>query len=143
MFALSYYLMLFNITDKSIVAYAYMNGTWYTAASVAFTGIISIFFGVYVAMWLFRKDILKQRKRSAPSIMGAGGALSGIMVAGCPTCGAPALALFGAPLALMALPFKGLEIKIASIALLFLSIYWLTENVYRQVFGACELSTSP
>jgi len=139
MLALSYYLMVFNITGKSMAAYAMMNGAWYTIASVALTILISILFGIYAASWLLRRDLIKQARATAGALLGTGGALGGIIAAGCPTCGAPLLALFGAPLALLGLPFKGIEIKVISLALLFLSIYWLAENVHQQISGTCEL----
>lgn len=142
MLGLSYYLMVFNITGKSITAYAVMNGVWYTTVSLALSVFISIFSGIYTAVWLLRRSIVKQKNKSAGAIMGTGGALGGILAAGCPTCGAPLLALLGAPLALMSLPFKGLELKAISLILLFLSIYWLTENIYRQLSCACKIIAS-
>ena len=138
-FGLSYYLTVFNITGKSIFAYALMNGELYTTVSLILTLLISIFTGICAAIWLLRRDVIKQRKKSSGALMGAGGALGGILAAGCPTCGAPLLAFFGAPLALMSLPFKGLELKALSLILLFLSIYWLAENVYRQLSCACKI----
>lgn len=138
MFALSSYLMVFNITDKSIAAYAIMNGTWYTITSVALTLFISMLFGIYAALWLARRDLIKHGQATAGALLGASGALGGIIAAGCPACGVPLLALLGAPLALYALPFKGIEIKVISLILLFLSIYWLAENVHQQISGTCE-----
>ncbi|MFA4831179.1 MAG: hypothetical protein WC862_02625 [Patescibacteria group bacterium] len=140
MFALAYYLMLFNITDKSMAAYAYMNGAWHTIGSVALTALISIMFGLYSGVWLFRRDIMKARKKAGHIALSASGALGGLLAAGCPTCGAPLLALFGAPLALMSLPFKGLEIKVLSVILIFLSIYSLAESVYKQLARACKIN---
>lgn len=141
MFGLSYYLMVFNINGKSIIAYAYMNGARYTIISIMLTALISILFGMYVSVWLLRRDIKVLRKISARAIMWQSGAVGGILAAGCPTCGAPLLALFGAPLALMFLPFKGLELKMVSLILLFLSIYWLAENVHQQLSRACKINT--
>ena len=69
----------------------------------------------------------------------ASGAAVGLFASGCPTCGAPLFALFGAPLALFSLPFRGLELKVLSIALLVLSIYLLVENIQKQLF--CKVET--
>lgn len=140
MFGLSYYLMVFNITDKNMVTYALMNGIWHTVVSFAFSVGISMFSGVYAAVWRLRRDIIKQRKKSTGAVLGAGGALGGILAAGCPTCGAPLLALFGAPLALMSLPFAGLEIKALGLVLIGLSIYSLTEDVHKQLSGPSKIS---
>ncbi|MBI5135157.1 hypothetical protein HZA86_02900 [Candidatus Uhrbacteria bacterium] len=142
MVALSYYLMVFNITGKSIVAYSIMNGAAYTIGSLLLTMIIAIFFGIHGAVWLFWRDIRRKREKSKGSLVGIGGALGGIVASGCPTCGAPLLALMGAPLALLSLPFRGIEIKVVSIALLISSTYWLLENVYRQISGSCQVESS-
>lgn len=138
MFALSYYLMVFNITSKSIINYAYMNGAWYTVGSITLSAFISLMLGLYLAMWLFKRDVMA--KNNGRAMLGAGGALGGLLAAGCPTCGAPLLALIGAPLALMALPFKGLEIKALSLILIFLSIYYLAESVYNKLL--CSLKVN-
>ncbi len=137
-FGLSYYLMMFSITNKSIIAYAQMNGEWYTAISFILSALISLFSGVYVVMWFLRRSFIRQRKEMAGTVLGTGGILGGVLVAGCPTCGAPLLALFGAPLALMSLPFRGLEVKVISLVLVFLSVYWLAENLYQQLSGTCK-----
>ncbi|MEK7139122.1 MAG: hypothetical protein AAB817_00290 [Patescibacteria group bacterium] len=139
MFGVSYYLMVFNTTSKSMVTYALMNGLWYTIISLILTGGIALLVGINVALWLFRRDIIDRRTGSAGTFMGSGGAISGLLAAGCPTCGAPLLALFGAPLALMSLTWQGLELKVASLLLLFLSTYWLAENIYQQISGSCRL----
>ncbi|MBI5230512.1 MAG: hypothetical protein HY981_04420 [Candidatus Magasanikbacteria bacterium] len=140
MFGISYYLMIFNITGKSIYAYALMNGAWFTILSVVLTLLVSIFFGLYATVWLLRRDIIKQGKAATGTALGASGAFGGIVASGCPTCGAPLLALIGAPFALMSLPFKGLELKVISLIFLFASIYWLIENIYRQLYGACKIT---
>ena len=140
MFGLSYYLMVFNITDKNIVAYAYMNGTWYTIGSLILTALISIMLGLYLAVWRFRRELAAARNTAGHAALSASGALGGLLAAGCPTCGAPLLALLGAPLALLALPFRGLELKALSLILIFLSVYSLAENLYKQLSCACEIS---
>lgn len=141
MFALSYYLMVFNITSKSIINYTYMNGAWYTVGSVTLSALISLMLGLYLALWLFKRDVMAKNK-AGHALLGASGALGSLLATGCPTCGAPLLALIGAPLALMTLPFKGLEIKMLSIVLIFLSIYSLAENILKKLSCALKINST-
>ena len=137
-FVVSYYLTVYNITGKSIVSYSQMNGFWYTLASMLFNLLIAFFFGLYILLFIFKRN-LKVARNKSPSRIGlsAGGLLGGILSAGCPTCGAPLFALLGAPLALFSLPFKGLEIKVLSIAFLLLAIHFLTKNIYKNISAPC------
>lgn len=113
-FALSYYLMVFNVTGGSISIYADMNGFWYTVLTLGMSAIISVLFGVWVALVAFT---------SKPGLSGFLGTLVGAAATGCPTCGAPLLALAGFPLGLFYLPFWGLELKAISIILISASIW--------------------
>lgn len=115
-FALSYYLMVFNVTGGSISIYADMNGVWYTVLTLGMSAIISVLFGVWIASVAFT---------SKPGLSGFLGTLVGAAATGCPTCGAPLLAVVGMPLGLFRLPFWGLELKAASIILMSVSIFFM------------------
>jgi hypothetical protein len=128
LFVLSYFLTVINVFQKSIKIYADMNGTGYTVATLFLSAVMSIFFGIYGALMFFKFD-LKTIKTKSDKITTSGGGALGVAASGCPSCGSPILGLFGAPLSLMALPFRGLEIKLFSILLLFLSIYLINKNI--------------
>ncbi len=132
-FAGSYYLTVYKITDKNILSYSLMNGWWYTFLSLLFNLLIALLFGLYILLFILKLDIKAAQKRSTHAYAGAGGLIGGLLSAGCPTCGAPLLAWLGAPLALLALPFKGLEIKVLSLVFLLLAVHLLTKNIYKNI----------
>lgn len=115
-FALSYYLTVLPVTGLSLEIYADMNGLWFTVLTLGMSAIISVLFGVWVAV---------VSSAARPGVSGFLGTLVGAAATGCPTCGAPMLALFGAPLGLFGLPFWGLELKAASIILMSVSIFYM------------------
>lgn len=113
-FAVFYYLTVFSVTGGSISTYADMNGFWYTVLTLGMSAAISVLFGVWIAIFSFR---------SRPGPLGFVGTAIGAAATGCPTCGAPLLALVGLPLGLFGLPFWGLELKAISIILISASIW--------------------
>lgn len=133
MAALSYYLTIVNVAFHSFSALVQMDGWSFVAVSLGLSLIISALFGIYISLFIFRRDLIKDSKNVKPIISGIGGTITGVIAAACPSCGAPILAFFGAPLALMALPFQGLEIKVLSILLLLLSVYLLTESIEKKL----------
>jgi len=133
MASVSYYLTIVNVAFHSFFVLVQMDGWTFTAISLGLSLIISILFGVYLALFIFRHDLIKDGKNSKPIISGIGGTITGVIAAACPSCGAPILAFFGAPLALMALPFQGLEIKVLSVLLLMLSVYLLAESIEKKL----------
>lgn len=146
-FVASYALTVWNISGKSIVTYATMSGWPFTTLSLFLSLMISVLGGIYFSLFLVRRQLIKDKELSAQGrsalggknkLSSAGGTTIGLFAAGCPTCGAPLFALFGAPLALFSLPFHGLELKASSIILLLLSIYLIVENIKKQF--ACGVS---
>lgn len=133
MAALSYYLTIVNVAFHSFFVLLQMDGILFTTVSLALSLFISILFGTYIALLIFRRDLIKDRKNAKPVISGIGGTVTGVVAAACPSCGAPLLAFFGAPLALMALPFQGLEIKVLSVLLLIISIYLLVQSIEKKL----------
>ena len=133
MASISYYLTIVNVAFHSFSILLQMDGPLFTTVSFGLSLAISILFGIYIALFVFRHNLIKDSKAVKPALSGIGGTVAGVLGAACPTCGAPLLALFGAPLALMSLPFQGLEIKVLSILLLLLSIYLLVESIERKI----------
>lgn len=132
MFVLSYVLTVWNITGKSLSAYAVMSGWGFTLFSLFLSLVIAALFGVYLSLFLARRRLV-QAKEARNKLASASGMATGLLAAGCPTCGAPLFALLGAPLALFSLPFHGLELKVLSVVLLALSIYLIAENIKKQL----------
>src|SRR3989339_592420 len=109
MAGLSYYLTIVNVAFHSFFVLVQMDGVLFTTASMILSLFISILFGTYLGLFIFRRDLIKDNQNAKAIASGLGGTVAGVLGPACPTCGAPLLALFGAPLALMALPFQGLE----------------------------------
>ena len=133
MFGALYFLTVVNVAKKSLIVYSYINGFWFTIITIILNLLISVLFGIYLSLLLFKRDLKNTGLKQ--SAHGLGGALVGVVAAGCPTCGVPFLAYFGAPLALTLLPLKGLEIKMISIALLVLSIHLFSKSITAR----CQL----
>lgn len=121
------YLTLKEVTGYRIDYYAIMNGFWYTVMSFLMNGIISLLIGAYAVRVLSRFGDFRAHTKNTKG-MGLIGVSFGALAAGCPTCGAFVFGLLGAPLALMALPFQGLELKALSILLLLASLYLVSKS---------------
>ncbi len=130
-FSILSFLTLATTTGYSIEIFVMMNGLLYTVLAFLMTAVISLLFGVYVCMVAYKFKFLKASGKD--NITGVAGLLAGVLSSGCPMCGSAIFGLAGAPLALMALPFQGLEIKALSIVFLAVSIYFLSRNVLCSV----------
>ena len=119
------FLTLSTTTDYSIGNFSIMNGLGYTLIVFSMNAVTSILIGLYAAIVSYR---LNASKKSGKSTAGIFGIITGILGAGCPTCGSFIFGLFGAPLALYGLPFKGLEIKALSIILLSISVFLMSKT---------------
>lgn len=136
--AASFYFMTLPVSGRSIEIYAEMNGAAYTFASVLLGLVSSLLFGFYLSLLILRKDLgcsIKSKVEKPASLIGIS---ANIFASGCPTCGAPVLALLGLPFALGSLPFQGNEMKFISIIFMALSIYYLCKNIEKNV--ACNRS---
>ncbi len=138
MASISYYLTVVNVYRHSLFVYADMNGTWFTIFSLILGAAISILLGGYIALLVFRRDIIKA-KSVGNKMAGLGGTLTSLIATGCPTCGAPLLALMGWPLGLLALPFYGLELKVLSIIFLLLAMFFISKNIKNNLTNSCSI----
>ena len=127
-FSLLYFLTVINVYQKSIFIYAVMNGTLFTILSLLSSIILSVLLGIYLSLVIYQINFSKSHTHKS-NICTTGALAAGTVVTGCPSCGVPVLALIGFPLALMSLPFKGLEIKFLSIIIIIISIYYLTKKL--------------
>lgn len=126
-FVILSFLTLATTTGYSIDIFVMMNGFWYTFLAFLLTFITSILIGAYASLIACRLSAFRQSERNARAT-GALGMIAGILGSGCPMCGSFIFGLFGAPLALMALPFQGLEIKALGIAILFASVSLMSKS---------------
>lgn len=127
-FVVFYKLTLVNIANQSLKIFVMMSGFQYTVVQLFILGIISLLFGIFVSLLVYKIRLTQKIKKSS-SMWGSFGLIFGLFSAGCPTCGALLFSLIGMPLALMYLPFKGLELKILSIILMSISIYFLSRSL--------------
>ncbi len=125
-FYVLYKLTLATVADDSLEIFVMMSGLNYTFFNLIILGIISLLFGVFMSLFVFRIILIK--KVSKTGFFGIVGLTTGLFSAGCPTCGSVLFALFGMPLALFYLPFKGLELKVLSVIFLLFSNYFLARS---------------
>ena len=137
-FIIFYKLMLINIANHSLKNFIIMSGynsTFFTLLSFV---IISILFGIYICLVTYKFNLIKamkKKKGNSISFWGYFGLIAGVFGAGCPSCGSLMFAFFGAPLALMYFPFKGFELRILSIIILIIAIYFLG----RSINNSCKI----
>lgn len=130
--SISYYFTVNNLAQKNIISFAQMSGLWFTVITVVLGIIISVLLGFHIALLIFKRDIIKSRA-VGDKVSGTGGALVGILASGCPSCGASLLGLIGLPLGLLSLPFKGIELKLLSVAFLLLAIFLVSKNIRKNL----------
>ena len=136
MFIMSYYLTVAHIYEKSIVLYSQLFGIGFTLVTLVLNLAIAIFFGIYIALLFYKKEVVKNKSIS-DKITGIGGTAAAILASGCPACGLPLFAFLGFGAFISYLPYKGIEIKIISLILLLISIYLITKNIEKNL--ACKI----
>ncbi len=127
-FAGLYYLMVATTSGQRFEIFVLMNGVVYASLSLLASLAISVLLGTYAALTAFKFNALRKAgvKQNASSLAGVVAAVFGT---GCPTCGSLVFGLFGAPLALLAMPFQGLELKVLSVALLAASVFTTSKSL--------------
>lgn len=148
MAVISYALTIISVAKHSLITLIQMDGVMFTIVSLILSLIISILFGAHISLSIFRRNLFKNEKDAKNTLSGigemagtgaitgmggVGGTFTGMLATACPSCGAPILGLFGAPLALMSLPFHGLEIKVLSIIILIVSAYLLLRSIEKRI----------
>lgn len=126
-FATLHYFLVANVADNDIWISVMMSGVGYVTWGVVSSLIISALFGIYLSLVIFKISMV--RAMGGGGFLGIFGGVVGSFGVGCPTCGAFVLGLIGAPLALMYLPFRGLELQVLSVFVLFLSIYFVGKSI--------------
>lgn len=137
LFLILYLLTLATTTDQSLSIFIMMNGLGYAISTFFLLFVISLLFGIYVSLFAYKIRMNIKRNKAISISGGIGGFIAGLFGAGCPMCGSVIFALFGAPLALFFMPFKGLELRVLSIMILGLSVYLVSKSIY-----SCEINTN-
>jgi len=125
-FYVLYKLTLATIAEHSLKIFVIMSGLNYTFFNLVVLGIISLLFGIFMSLFVYK--VILMRTLSKTGFFGTIGLAAGLFSAGCPTCGSVLFALFGMPLALFYLPFKGMELKVLSVVFLLFSNYFLARS---------------
>lgn len=111
-----------------------MSGMTFTISSLFLSLLTAILFGIYLSLLIFKKDISKKVEIKTGATAGFA-SLAGAVATGCPSCGIPLLGFVGfSPLAMMALPFEGLEIKFIGVLLLIISIYFVIKSIQKNLY---------
>ncbi len=129
-FSLLYYFMVATVAKNSLKTALMMSGVNYIYSTFLLILILSLLFGIYFSLIIFKFSLSMSIGKQG--FAGSIGSLVGAFGVGCPTCGAFLFTLIGTPLALMYLPFKGLELQAVGILILIASIYFTGKSIYSN-----------
>lgn len=132
-FSLLYYFLVSSVADNDIWISVMMSGAGHTTWSIVSSLLIASLFGVYLSLVVFKISML--RAVGGSSLFGLVGGSVGAFGVGCPTCGAFLFSLVGAPLALMYLPFRGLELQTVGVFAMLFSVFLVAKSINSK----CEL----
>lgn len=133
-FSFLYYFLVAKVADKSIWISVMMSGAGFITFSIVISILTAALSGILFSMILFKFNSYKNlENKGIFGFLGSGIAAFGV---GCPTCGAFLFGLVGMPLALLYLPFRGLELQVLGLLILMFSVY-LTGKSIR---GLCKIT---
>ena len=115
--------------------YNLTTGYYYAVTLFSFisTIAINVLTGILISLLFYKYDITRNSSSKIGYFSGLGVFL-GILAPGCASCGVGLIALFGLSSTIVALPFQGKEISVIAIAILIISIYKISNNLYK-----CEI----
>jgi len=132
-FSLLYYFLVAKVANYDILNSVMMSGAGFVTFSIVTSLATAGLSGILVSMVFFKFNAYnKFSGKGIFGFIGSGIAAFGI---GCPTCGAFLFGLIGLPLALMYLPFKGLELQVLGTIVLIISIYFTGKSIK----GHCKI----
>ncbi|MDP2672547.1 MAG: hypothetical protein Q8O84_01925 [Nanoarchaeota archaeon] len=127
LFVVLYYFFVSAVANNNLKNSIIMDGNLYVGISLLGAFITSALSGIVLAMLFFKFNFYRNfSKRGIFGFIGSGISAFGF---GCPTCGAFLFGLIGMPLALMYLPFRGIELQVLGIFILILSIYFTGKSI--------------
>ncbi len=109
--------------------YVKMYGMPFTVTTVALGFVIAALAGINSSMVICRKRMTGSLGFKKGVTSSACSTFTGAVASGCPVCTAPILGVFGLSGALALFPLQGLELKMAAIAALVVSLYFTAKNV--------------
>ncbi|MEK6858537.1 MAG: hypothetical protein AABX53_01335 [Nanoarchaeota archaeon] len=118
-----------GISAASSFLYTITLGFHHTVTPSSYTTmiIITVLTALLITLLVFRAEVAATKK---VGVMSGLGIALGIVAPGCAACGVGLLALIGiSGSALALLPFKGLELSIIAIGILYVAIYSLTQRL--------------
>lgn len=116
------------LSDKWNLMIALLAGMWTAMSrlSLALLVVVATLTGLNLALAVPRLHTLRSSGTIHCAVYGS--SLLGIVGSGCAGCGLPILAIIGLSGAILYLPLRGVELSIAAIALLTMSLYFLLKN---------------
>ena len=124
-----FWLLTFYFTPTPLPDYIKMYGMTFTVTTVALGSAIAILTAINTSLIIYRKRMTGSLGFKKGAGSSACSAFTGVIASGCPVCTAPLLAVFGLGGALALFPFQGLELKLAAIIVLGISLYYTSKNV--------------
>ncbi|HLD88596.1 MAG TPA: hypothetical protein VI894_00165 [Candidatus Nanoarchaeia archaeon] len=103
-------------------------GTAHTVASIILDVLLSLLFGLNVALMVYKFDSAKKTGLKEGGTVFSG-AFLGSIASGCPACSVTLASLLGLTGFILTLPFKGLEFKVLGIVVLGFSTAMLSKNM--------------
>lgn len=128
-FLVMYKLTMSTVANGSLKIFIMMSGVNFTFLDLFVTAIMALLFGLFFSLFVYKFVLM--RKVSSVGLLGSLGLAVGLFSLGCPTCGAFFFVLFGYPLALMYLPWGGMELKLLSVVFLVLSNYFIVRGMTK------------
>lgn len=109
--------------------YIKMYGITFTVTTVVLGSAIAVLTGINTSLIIYRKKMTGSLGFKKGAGSSACSAFTAALASGCPACTMPLLGIFGLSGALALFPFQGLEIKVTSIVVLVISLYFTARNV--------------
>ncbi len=126
-----YYLTFYYTTPRTLIR---TEGLFYLYFIFISNFIISVLFGLNASIIAQRFRI--KTKIAKESSLSGSGVIAGAFASGCPVCGSLLLPLIGVSGGLAAFPFRGMELKVFAVSLMFMSTYFLLKN--NSKCDSCE-----
>ena len=121
--------LTFNFTPTPLPDYIRMYGLPFTVTTISLGLAIAVLTGINSVLVICRKKMTGSLGFKKGAGTNACSAFTGAIASGCPVCTMPLLGLFGLGGALALFPLQGLELKLAAVIALGISLYYTSKNV--------------
>lgn len=124
-----FWALTFDLTPTPLPQYIKMYGLPFTVTTISLGSAIAVLTGINMSLIICRKQMTGSLGFKKGAGSSACSAFTGAVASGCPVCTMPILGIFGLGGALALFPLQGLELKLAAIAVLGISLYFTSKNV--------------